>query len=94
MKPLFAMEVFDGLRDLVQDVQSVFLRQAFGMVVNHSLQTPTGAELHDKDIRRWIVPFFIVFDVLDNIGLILSLLLATRHSSWKEVWLQNQNVHG
>lgn len=76
MKSLFAMEVFDGLRDLVQDVQSVFLRQAFGMVVNHSLQTPTGAELHDKDIGRWIVPFFTVFDILDNVGLVFILVVS------------------
>jgi hypothetical protein len=46
------------------------------MVVNHSLQTPTSAELHDKDIGRWIVPLFIVFDILDNVGLVFVLVVS------------------
>jgi hypothetical protein len=50
-------------------LQSILSCQAVGMVVDHILQTSTGAKLHNEDVGRRVVFFFKVFDILDNVGL-------------------------
>ena len=69
MKTVSLVEILNSLRDLVHHLQSSLSGQTVRVVVYHVLEATSGAQLHNKDVCFRVIFFFIVLDILYNVGL-------------------------
>ena len=69
MKSVSLVEILNSLRDLVHHLQGRISGQTVRVIVYHLLEATSGAQLHDKDVCFRVIFFFIVFDILYNVGL-------------------------